>query len=87
MFKHFLRQFNMMNERLKRADIPGKVPVLQLIRENMTLPKDETSTNLKPFCFYTDGGTYNDDTKYFLQNIFSRSGVCYSSRIPKNTNI
>ena len=43
--------------------------------------------NLLPFSFFTDGGTYNDDTKYFINNIFSRSGVCYSSKTPKNTNV
>ncbi len=40
-----------------------------------------------PFAFFTDGGTYNDETKYFINNIFSRSGVCYSSKEPKNTNV
>lgn len=43
--------------------------------------------NLLPFSFFTDGGTYNDDTKYFINNIFSRSGVCYSSKLPRNTNL
>jgi hypothetical protein len=40
-----------------------------------------------PYCYYTDGGTYNDDTKYFINNIFSRTGVCYSSKVAQNTNV
>lgn len=32
-FKHFIRYFN-LHERLKRADIPAKIDILQLIKEN-----------------------------------------------------
>ncbi len=60
--------------------------MLSLFKSNYELLKAAPS-NLQPFAYYTDGGTYNDDTKYFISNIFSRSGVCYSSKIPKNTNV
>ncbi len=48
---------------------------------------EEPAFNLKPYCYETDGGTYNDDTKYFINNIFSKSGVCYSTKVPTNANI
>ena len=37
LFKHFLRDFNILNERLKRTDIPAKVSIMQLLRENYSL--------------------------------------------------
>lgn len=88
MFKHFLRNFNLLNDRLKRADTPAKVCVMQLLRDNFRLRMDEPQPKkLDPFSYYTDGGTYNDEMKYFITNIFSRSGVCYSTKTPKNTNV
>lgn len=91
LFKRFLRDFSLLNERLKRAEIPGKVPILQLLRDNYSLSRREgggqPSQNLFPFAFYTDGGTYNDDAKYFINNIFSQSGVCHSTKVPKNANV
>ena len=35
LFKHFLRNFNLLS--LKRTDIPAKVSVMQLMRENYLL--------------------------------------------------
>ncbi len=35
----------------------------------------------------TDGGAYNDDHYYFIQNIFSKSGICYSSKISNNCHV
>jgi hypothetical protein len=32
-FKHFIRHFN-LHQRLKRADIPAKIDILQLIKDN-----------------------------------------------------
>ena len=86
LFKHFLRNFNMMSDRIKRADIVAKVKILELMQENFSL-RPAGSLNLFPYSYYTDGGTYNDDTKYFINNIFGKTGVCYSSKVPKNTNI
>ena len=40
-----------------------------------------------PFSYFTDGGTFNDDYHYFLHNIFTRTYVCHSSKVPKNSNI
>ena len=58
------------------------------MRENFQLRTlDPSPGNLHPYCYYTDAGTYNDDKKYFIHNIFSRSGVCYSTRVPKNANL
>ncbi len=88
LFKHFLRNFNMLNDRMKRADYPARASVTDMLRDNLCLRMDrEKPTNLEPFCYYTDGGTYNDNTKYFINNIFSRSGVCYSTKVPANTNV
>jgi hypothetical protein len=88
MYKHFLRNFNLLNDRLKRADIPARIPIMQLMKENFSLVNQTTAApNIEPFAYYTDGGTYNDEPKYFINNIFSRSGVCYSSKVPKNTNV
>jgi hypothetical protein len=40
-----------------------------------------------PYCFYTDGGTYNDDHYYFIHNIFQKTSICHSTKVPKNSNI
>ena len=86
LFKHFLREFNMLNDRLIRSDIPALASIQDLLRENFLL-KSTPMTDLSPFGFFTDGGTYNDDTKYFINNIFSSSGVCYSTKVPTNANV
>jgi len=87
MFKHFLRSFNLLNERLKRADIPARAPIKTIMKDNFELRKKEAAKNLHPFSYFTDGGTYNDTPNYFINNIFSTSGVCYSSKTPNNTNV
>ena len=33
-YKHFLRTFN-LNDRLKRADIPAKVDIIRLVKDNV----------------------------------------------------
>ena len=86
LFKHFLRNFNMFNERLKRSEIPALTSIHDLLRENFLLRKSAMQ-DLQPYGFFTDGGTYNDDSKYFINNIFSASGVCYSTKVPTNTNV
>ena len=86
LFKHFLSTFNLLNDRMKRADIPVNACIMTLLRENLALKEDKPK-NLDPFCYYTDGGTYQDSTKYFINNIFSRSGICYSTKVPKNANV
>ena len=85
-FKHFIRQFN-LHERLKRADIPAKIAILDLIKDNMTLPLTSKQYNLQPFCYFTDGGTYNDDHYYFIHNIFQKTTICYSTKLPTNTHV
>lgn len=40
-----------------------------------------------PYAYYTDGGTYNDDYYYFLQNIFQKTSICYSTKVPKNAHV
>lgn len=40
-----------------------------------------------PYCYYTDGGTYNDEHYYFIHNIFNKTGVCYSTKKPKDANV
>ena len=88
LFKHFLRTFNLSTERLKRAEIPAKVSIPRLISDNIRIERSQsTQQDLKPYIFFTDGGTYNDDIKYFVHNIFSTSGVCYSTKIPTNANL
>ena len=88
LFKHFLRNFNLLNDRLKRADIPAKIAIMTLLRDNFSLRSIEHLPGiLLPFCYYTDGGAYNDESKYFIHNIFSRSNVCYSSKIPKCAHV
>lgn len=72
---------------MKRADIPAKASIFSLLQENLQLSKTGKAENLEPFAFYTDGGTYQDSNKYFINNIFSRSGVCHSTRVPKNANV
>lgn len=86
LYKHFLEYFN-LHERLKRADTPAKVNVLQLIKDNLLLSLTSKKENLQPYCYFTDGGTYNDDHYYFIQNIFSRTNICYSTKVPKNSNV
>eukprot|EP00347_Sterkiella_histriomuscorum_P004146 403361578 len=86
MFKHFLKQMHMSN-RLKRSTIPAHTNLLQLIQENFSRRINHFSENLLPYAFQTDGGTYNLDYYYFVQNIFSRSSICYSTSVPKNANV
>lgn len=38
-FKHFLRTFNLLNERLKRTDIPARTDIIQLLKENHAICK------------------------------------------------
>ena len=40
-----------------------------------------------PFSYFTDGGTYNDDYYYFIHNIFQKTNVCHSTRVPKDANV
>ena len=83
-----MRTFNLSTERLKRSDLPGKVNIPTLLNDNLSIKRTTASqSDLKPYCFYTDGGTYNDDIKYFVHNIFSSSGVCHSTKIPTNANL
>lgn len=39
LFKHFLRTFNLSTERLKRAEIPAKVSIPELLRENLAIKR------------------------------------------------
>jgi hypothetical protein len=61
--------------------------MLQLIKENLARNSVKKEENLHPYCYYTDGGAYNDESYYFIQNIFSRSTICYSTKLPKNVNV
>jgi len=51
---------------MKRTDIPARIPIMQLVKDNMLIARSEQMDNIEPFCFYTDGGTYNDDYYYFI---------------------
>lgn len=83
LFKHFLRSFNLLNDRLKKSEIPAKISIMALMRDNFSLRRAHpVPQNLRPYAFYTDGGAYNDDNTYFIQNIFSQSHQCYSSLSP-----
>lgn len=87
LFKHFIRYYN-MHDRHKRCDIPAKADVYSMIRENGIIASSLTPAEaLSPFCFSTDGGTYNDVVTYFINKIFSSTNVCHSTKIPKNSNI
>jgi hypothetical protein len=85
-FKQFLRYFT-LSQRLKKTDIPAQVNIMQLIKDNIDAMVPTKSENLMPFCFFTDGGSYNDDHYYFLHNIFQKTGVCHSTRVPSNSNV
>jgi hypothetical protein len=37
LFKHFLRDFNLLNDRLKRSDIPARISIMQLLRDNYSV--------------------------------------------------
>ena len=60
LFKHFLRNFNLLNDRMKRTDIPAKACIVTLLKDNLRLraPGEPKAKNLEPFAYYTDGGTY-----------------------------
>jgi hypothetical protein len=87
LFKHFLRTFNLLNDRMKRTDLPSRGPVLDFLRDNWRLCREVQPVKLEPFSYYTDGGTYNDDSKYFINNIFSRTNICHSTRLSQNANV
>ena len=86
LFKQFIRHY-CLNGRFKRADIPARKDILILARDNARIRREGTVENLFPFSFMTDGGTYNDDHYYFIQNIFSKSGICYSSKTPTDCHV
>ena len=85
-FKQFIRYFN-LSRKLKRADIPAKTNIMQLVKANILASSTQRIENLFPYCFYTDGGTYNDDYYYFLHNLFNKTGVCYSTKVPSDANV
>ena len=41
LFKHFLLNFNLPTERLKRTNIPARAPIKQIIQENINLRESE----------------------------------------------
>ena len=43
MFKHFLLNFNLPTERLKRTNIPARAPIKQIIQENINLRETEAA--------------------------------------------
>lgn len=86
MFKQFIRHFN-IRHRHRRADMITKIDLFELIKKSVSVSKTSRLESLSPYCFQTDGGTYNDDYYYFIQNIFSRSNICYSTKTPKNANV
>lgn len=87
LYKHFIRYYN-LHDRHKRYDIPAKTDVYSLIRDSGVTSSSSTPAEaLTPFCFSTDGGTYNDVATYFIDKLFSANNVCHSTKIPKNANI
>ena len=86
MFKKLLEEFN-LHSRLKRADTPARADMISVIKECLKVKKGKSEVNLEPYGFSTDGGTYNNDHYYFIQNVFSRSAICYSTKVPKNANV
>jgi len=42
---------------------------------------------MKPFAFYTDGGTYHFDPKYFLQCIWNDTNALHSTVVHVNAHI
>lgn len=60
---------------------------MKLVYDNINISRTQQIENLMPFCYHTDGGTYNDDYYYFIHNIFQKTGVCHSTRVQTNSNI
>ena len=62
------------------------VPIQSLLRDNLSdnLLKPD---NLQPVAYFTDGGTYNDDSSYFIHNVFQKTLVCHSSKAGNNVNV
>jgi hypothetical protein len=87
LFKSFLKHLH-LNSRMKRSDILLRSNhILTFLQSNLSKMHLGEPKDLHPFLFEADGGTYNDDYHYFLQNIFSNSGVCHSTKVPTNANI
>ena len=58
-FKQLIRHFN-LGKRMKRADLPAKMNMIELVKKNILASASNKVDNLMPYCFFTDGGTYND---------------------------
>lgn len=78
MFKHFVKYFN-LNSRFKRADTPARIRMLELIKRSILAKTLKKSEDLSPFMYSTDGGTYKEMAKYFINNIFKKTSVCYTT--------
>lgn len=87
LFKSFLKHLH-LNSRIKRSDILLNCKdILGFLKLNLAKANLGKVSDLQPFLFETNGGTYNDDYHYFIQNIFTITGVCHSTKIPTNANI
>lgn len=70
LFKKFLKLF-CLNKEMRRSDMIAYVNVLQLIKENVSLPMSKQPAAILPAGYYSNTGAQDDEFSYFVHNIFN----------------
>ena len=70
LYKKFLKLF-CLNKELRRSDIVAFVDVLQLIKENVSLPLSRQPSQIIPAAYYSNFSAQDNELSYFAQNIFN----------------
>jgi hypothetical protein len=71
----------------ERSDLAAREDIFEVFKRAMLASRSSDSVDLQPFAYFTDGGTYGNTSKYFLQNIWARSDKLYSSIDPKDVHV
>ena len=88
LFKQLLTYLN-ITHRERRSDILMRVEIFEFIKKMVELAnrKKTDPVNVDPFAYYTDGGSYHDDPRYYLHNLFTVTNICHSSIRATDCNI
>jgi len=70
LYKKFLKMF-CLNKELRRSDIIAFIDVLQLIKENVSLPLSCQPSQIMPAVYYSNFSAQDNELSYFAHNIFN----------------
>lgn len=85
-FLKLLRTFNIPVS-FERSDLAVREDIFEVFKRALMASRSRDSVDLQPFAYFTDGGTYGSTSKYFLQNIWSRTEKLYSSIDPIDVHV